>query len=161
MATPEFVLALREHIGHAPLWLSGVTAIVLRADEVLLVRRSDNGAWTPITGIIDPGEEPADAAAREALEEAGIEVAVERLAKVHVMPELQYGNGDRVQYLDLVFRCRWVSGEPHPADDECSDARWFPLAALSELEFSEDHAERIRAALEPHGAAVFGRRMAP
>ena len=56
MATPDFVLSLREKIGNDPLWLSGITAVVLRGDEVLLVRRADNGAWTPVTGIIDPGE---------------------------------------------------------------------------------------------------------
>lgn len=72
MATPEFVLALREKIGHAPLFLAGVTAVILREEQVLLGRRSDNGVLTPITGIVDPGEEPADAAAREALEEAGV-----------------------------------------------------------------------------------------
>ena len=56
MATPDFVLALREKIGTAPLWLSGVTAVVVRDDDVLLVRRADNGAWTPVTGIIDPAK---------------------------------------------------------------------------------------------------------
>jgi len=65
MPTPDFVLALREKIGTASLWLSGVTAVVVRGDEVLLVRRADTGAWTPVTGIIDPGEEPAVAAVRE------------------------------------------------------------------------------------------------
>ena len=139
MATPDFVLALREKIGTAPLWLSGVTAVVLRqaggesggvadaaadasAIEVLLVRRADNGAWTPVTGIIDPGEDPADAAAREVLEEAGVVAEVERLAWVQVLPEREYLNGDRASYLDLVFRCRWVSGAPHPADGENTEA---------------------------------------
>jgi 8-oxo-dGTP pyrophosphatase MutT (NUDIX family) len=58
MATPDFVLALREKIGHDELWLPGVTAVVLRGSEVLLVRRADSGAWTPVTGIVDLGEEP-------------------------------------------------------------------------------------------------------
>lgn len=65
MATPDFVLSLREKIGTAPLWLAGVTAVVVRGDETLLVRRADSGAWTPVTGIVDPGEHPADAAVRE------------------------------------------------------------------------------------------------
>jgi 8-oxo-dGTP pyrophosphatase MutT (NUDIX family) len=56
MATPDFVLSLREAVGTAPLWLSGVTAVVTRGDDVLMVRRSDTGAWTPVTGIVDPGE---------------------------------------------------------------------------------------------------------
>ena len=31
MPTPEFILKLREKIGHDPLWLVGVTACVLDA----------------------------------------------------------------------------------------------------------------------------------
>jgi hypothetical protein len=48
------VLELRKKVGHAPLWLTGVTAVVFRGDDVLLVRRADNAEWTPVTGIIDP-----------------------------------------------------------------------------------------------------------
>ena len=61
---PDFVVDIRRKIGHDPLWLPAVTAVVRRGDEVLLVERSDNGRWTPVTGIVDPGEEPAVAAAR-------------------------------------------------------------------------------------------------
>ncbi|WP_327089142.1 NUDIX domain-containing protein [Nonomuraea sp. NBC_01738] len=153
MATPEFVLALREKIGTAPLWLSGVTAVVLRADEILLVRRADDGRWTPVTGIIDPGEQPADAARRETLEEAAVVCVPERLAQVHVSPERVYQNGDRAQYLDLVFRCRWESGEPYPADGENSEARWFPLTAMPEMGASM--LSRIEAALADGEARFF------
>ena len=34
------------------------------APLVLLVRRSDDGSWTPVTGIIDPCELPSEAAVR-------------------------------------------------------------------------------------------------
>lgn len=156
MATPDFVLDLRENIGHAPLWLTGVTAVVLRGTDVLLVRRADTREWTPVTGIIDPGEEPADAVAREVLEEADVHAEVERLTWVHVLDPITYPNGDRAQYLDLVFRCRWLSGKPFPADGENTEAAWWPLDALPEL--PGDHAERIRVAAEPDGHARFRRR---
>src|SRR3954447_15827929 len=107
MAIPPFVLDLRAAVGQRLLWLSGVTAVVLRDDtHVLLVRRADSGAWTPVTGIIDPGEEPAAAGAREVLEEADVVAVPERLAWVHVLPPMTYENGDQAQYLDLVFRFR-------------------------------------------------------
>jgi hypothetical protein len=69
MPTPEFVLELRKKIGTRPLWLSGVTAVVLDepGERILLIRRADTGEWAPITGIIDPAEQPAVAAAREVL----------------------------------------------------------------------------------------------
>ncbi|RUR01402.1 NUDIX hydrolase [Labedella endophytica] len=146
MATPDFIIALREKIGTDPLWLSGVTAVVLDGSDVLLVKRTDNGAWTPVTGIIDPGEEPAYAAVREVEEEAGVSSVVERLAWVRVTEPVIYPNGDESQYLDLVFRLAWTGGDPTPADGENTEARWFPLDALPPM--SDDMRSRIAAAVE-------------
>lgn len=157
MPVPPFVLALRERIGHDMLWLPGVTAVVLREDgprpRLLLVRRADTGEWTPVTGIVDPGEQPAVAAVRETLEEADVVATPQRLAATTVVGPVVYENGDRSQYLDLTFRCRWVSGEPRPADGENTDARWFDLDALPPM--SPSMAARVAAALPRHGEAVF------
>jgi 8-oxo-dGTP pyrophosphatase MutT (NUDIX family) len=148
MPTPDFVLALRRRMGHAPLWLMGTTAVVVHQERVLLGRRTDNGALTPITGIIDPREEPADAAAREAFEEAGVVITVDRLAWIHVIPRVTYDNGDQTDYLDLTFRCSWVSGDPRPVDGEMTDLHWFPVDAIDDLiDLDADMRERIRRAL--------------
>lgn len=157
--TPDFILALREKIGHAPLWLSGVTAVVLRDPDaapdtdVLLVRRSDTGAWTPVTGIIDPGEEPAIAAQREVAEEASCVAVAERLAAVGVTEPITYPNGDVSQYLDLTFRMRWTSGEPAVGDDENTECGWFPLDALPPM--SDEMHRRVAAAVDDRPDAVF------
>jgi 8-oxo-dGTP pyrophosphatase MutT (NUDIX family) len=153
MATPEFVLALRRKIGTHPLALAGVTAVVLRDGKVLLGRRSDNGALTPVTGIVDPGEEPADAAVRETLEEAGVVCRVDRLAWVHQIPRIVYANGDQADYLDLTFRCTWISGEPYPADGEMRDVGWYDLDALSGLD--ADMLQRIGHAVSEGDPARF------
>jgi ADP-ribose pyrophosphatase YjhB (NUDIX family) len=155
MATPDFVLALREKIGTVPLWLSGVTAVVLRENEVLLVRRSDTGAWTPVTGIIDPGEQPAVAAERETLEEADVVAVAEAIAWVQVTEPVRYANGDESQYIDFVFRCRYVSGTPFPADGENTEAAWFDLDALPDM--SANMRERVRSAVEFSGTTRFER----
>jgi len=157
--TPDFVLELRRHIGTMPLPLAGVTAVVVRGDEILLGRRSDNGALTPITGIVDPGEEPADAAVREALEEAGVRIRADRLCWVHQIPRVTYDNGDQSDYLDLTFRCTWVGGEPYPADGEMTDVGWYALADLGEV--GDEMRSRIEAALEPGEAARFEGGAAP
>lgn len=159
MATPDFILRLREKIGTEPLWLTGVTAVVVRNDDsgtrVLLVRRSDTGAWTPVTGIIDPGEEPAVAAVREVLEEADVHARPERLVSVHVTGPVVYANGDRSQYLDVIFRLAYVSGDPFPADGENAEAAWFAVDELPEL--SDDMADRIQVALDNAPEARFQR----
>jgi len=153
MATPEFVVTLREKIGHAPLPLVGVTAIVSRDEKVLLGRRADNGSWQPVSGIVDPGEEPADAAVRECLEEAGMVVRAERLALVHQLPRITYANGDQVDYLDLVFRCAWVSGDPHPADGELTDVGFYDLGAMGDMD--PEHVRKVALAIAEDDPAQF------
>ena len=151
---PDFIVEMREMIGHHPLWLPGVTAVITRGDgHILLVKRSDNGEWTPVTGIVDPGEEPAIAAAREALEEAGVVISVDRLAATTVLPELTYPNGDRASYLDLTFACTWISGEAYVADDESTDVRWWPIADLPPM--SPHMTSRIEAGLADERDARF------
>jgi 8-oxo-dGTP pyrophosphatase MutT (NUDIX family) len=143
MPIPEFVLELRRHIGQVPLWLPGATGVVIRDHQVLLIKRSDNLAWAPVTGIVEPGENPADCAVREVLEETGIHAIARRLALVSVSRPIVHANGDHAQYLDLVFRMDWVSGEPFPADDESLEARWVDLAQLPDM--SADMRRRVDA----------------
>lgn len=151
---PDFVVAIREKIGSDhPLWLPAVTAVVRRGDRVLLVRRADNGHWTPVTGIVDPGEEPAVAAAREVTEETGVRVRVDRLAATGAHPEMVHANGDRAAYLDLTFACTWLEGEARVADDESSDVRWWPVTGLPPM--SEVMLARIDAALSDEREARF------
>jgi 8-oxo-dGTP pyrophosphatase MutT (NUDIX family) len=145
MPIPEFVVDLRRAVGQSLLWLPGVTAVVVRDAQVLLVQRSDNRAWTPVTGIVDPGEHPAVAATREVLEETGVEVVVRRLASVSVTAPVTHVNGDLSQYLDHTFRCDHVAGEPFAADDESLDARWCPLDDLPPM--APDMLARIEDAL--------------
>lgn len=153
MATPEFVLALREKIGTAPLPLVGVTAVVFKDEKILVGRRADNGERQCVSGIVEPGEEPADAAVRECLEEAGVKVRVTRLALVQQLPRITYAHGDQVDYLDLVFRCDWVSGDPHPADGELTDVGWCGLGELGDMD--QFHVRKIALAIAEDDAATF------
>ena len=157
MPVPEFITELRAMVGHHPLWLPGCTAVIRRPGtrgvDVLCVRRSDNGAWTPVTGIVDPGESPAETAVREAREETGVEIRVDRLAGVFVVPETVYPNGDRSAYVDHTFACTWLTGDAHPADDESTDVRWYPRDELPTM--PEGMRSRVEAALSDEVAARF------
>jgi 8-oxo-dGTP pyrophosphatase MutT (NUDIX family) len=160
MPIPPYVSHLRSMIGTELLWMPGITAVVLRegaagGDEVLLVRRSDNGQWTPVTGIVDPGEDPHVTAVREVEEEACVVAEVERLVWVSATGVVTHVNGDLGQYLDHTFRCRWVSGEPRPGDDESTDAGWFALDALPPMRGL--HLERISVAVDNPTEVRLGR----
>src|SRR5690349_2061250 len=119
MPVPPFVKQLRERIGHDLLLLPGVAGVVVNdAGEVLLQRRSDLHIWAPIGGVLEPGEDPADAIAREILEEAGVVAEPLWVSGVYATHVVTYPNGDRSQFVTTCFRCRHVSGEPRVCDDE-------------------------------------------
>jgi 8-oxo-dGTP pyrophosphatase MutT (NUDIX family) len=154
---PEFVQRLRASLGGEHLlWLPGVNAVVCDdRGQVLLHRRSDTGEWSLLSGILEPGEEPAEGVIREVLEETGVRVLPVWLVAVTVSPQITHCNGDQVQYLELLFACR-LDGEGQAArvnDDESLDVAWFPPTALPAVR--PYVAERIGWALNDRGAARF------
>ncbi|GAB2586630.1 NUDIX hydrolase [Kribbella endophytica] len=154
MTTPKFILALREKIGHDLLCMPGITAVVLdESDRLLLVRRADDGRWSLPAGILEPGEQPAEAIVREIHEETAVQAVVDRLVRVESLPPTAYPNGDQVQYLDLCFRCHPTGGEARVNDDESLEVAWFPLTDHPELHPREDLC--IANALENNPAPVF------
>lgn len=155
MATPEFISQLRQHIGTDTLWLSGVKVVVLQDEQVLLVRRADNGLWTLPAGIIDPGEEAAHTAVREVYEETGVECEVTHLIGVGVTAPTTYPNGDRAQYLDVILRAQPVDRRsPRVNDEENLEVGYFPLTDYPKL--PPLHERALRWALQPRLGGYFG-----
>jgi 8-oxo-dGTP pyrophosphatase MutT (NUDIX family) len=137
MPIPEYIRELRAKIGHDLLLMPAVTAVVFNdSGEVLLQQRADSGEWGLISGIMEPGEEPSHAAIREVQEEAGLEAVPERIAGVYSGPDflIRYKNGDEVIYLDIVFVCRSLGGQPRVNDEESLAIQYFPLGALPPME---------------------------
>ncbi len=163
MPVPEFILRLRRAVGHDPLFLTGVTAVVLRDAEragdpphVLYGRRSDNGRWALPSGIVEPGEQPATTVVREVHEELRVEVEPERLALVVTDPEITYPNGDVCSYVSLTFRCRYVGGEAALGDDETLEVAWRP-ADDPPADLDAVQRRRLAVALTEGSACVFDR----
>jgi len=156
MPISEHLKQIRAKLGHELLFLPGVSALVFNErNEILLGRRSDNGRWAVISGIIDPGEQPAAAAIRECFEETGVTVEIERVSGVYTTPVVTYPNNDVAQYVITAFRCRPIDGEPRVNDDESTDVKYFPLTDLPS-DLKEDHLLRIlHAADRDHAAAAF------
>src|SRR5689334_9354388 len=132
MPVSPYIARLRAHIGHDLLMLPSVSAVVRNgAGQVLLARRSDNGRWSLPAGVVDPGEQPADAVLREVFEETGVRATIERIGGVATHPVV-YPNGDRCEYLNVWFRCRAAdpAAQPRVNDDESTEVAWFGPDAL-------------------------------
>ena len=105
-------------------------AVLLRGDEVLLVRRRNppnQGAWGYPGGRIEPGETLAAAALRELREETG--VGAEFLQVLTALDSIGDEAGAAWHYVLVACLCRWTAGEPLAADDAL-EAAWFPIADL-------------------------------
>lgn len=106
--------------------------LVERDGRVLLVRRVNEpfrGLWTLPAGFVNGNEDPAEAAARECLEETGLSVRVTRVLDVIAGREHERG-ADFV----IVYHAEFVSGELTPADD-ADAADWFARSDLPPLAF--------------------------
>jgi 8-oxo-dGTP diphosphatase len=158
MPISPFVHQLRAKVGTDLLLLPGVSAIISNdAGEILLQQRSDFGTWALIGGILDPGEEPADAIVREVFEETAVEVEPLRITGVYCTPLVRYPNGDEASYIITTFLCRPVGGPgPRVNDDESLDVRYFDVRNLPELR--PDHRLRIEHALSNSERAYFVRK---
>ncbi|MGB3772702.1 MAG: NUDIX domain-containing protein [Rhodococcus sp. (in: high G+C Gram-positive bacteria)] len=157
MPIPEFITDLRAKIGNDPLWLSGVSAVVMDDDQrLLLTRRKDNGLWAVVSGVLEPGEEPGPAALREIAEETGVSAELVRLTSVDVTEPIVYPNGDRTQYVDICFLAHYLAGDAQVADDENLDVAWFSRSELPD-DMTDTSRLRIEKALDHGPEAWFSR----
>ena len=106
-------------------------AIIESGGGILLIQRAIEpgyGKWTFPGGFVERGEVAEAAAARETLEEIGVEIGVTGIVGL-------YTYEDQIPAI-AVFSARITGGEPTPLD-ETLDVRGFPRDALpwSEMAF--------------------------
>lgn len=123
---------LRQHVGHAPLILPGVMAVVRNeAGEVLVARRTDDGLFDIPGGYCDLGETTTATVIREVREETGLHVEPVRIMGVYSENmRYTYPNGDTVHGVGLAFECRLLSGTLEADRREISEARFMPIQQL-------------------------------
>ena len=94
----------------------------------LASRRTRRGelAWGLPKGLIEPDEQPQDAALREVREETGLEAEIDRdLGSISYF--YQWG-GEGVRKSVRFFLMRATGGDISDHDHEMEEVRWFPLA---------------------------------
>ncbi len=106
--------------------------ILLRGRKILLLRRFntgyEDGNYSVIAGHLDGNETFRQAMVREAREEAGLNLKLDRLEVGHVMHR-KVPNGD--ERIDFFIRANKWTGEPTIMEPQkCDDLQWFELNRL-------------------------------
>ena len=126
----------------------GVGVVVLRGNDVLLVRRGEpprKDQWSIPGGKQERGETVRDAAHREIREETGVEIAL--IGLVDVVDGIRRDEtGAAISHYTLIdFAAEWVSGEA-VAGDDAAEARWTPLDGLDDYRLWSETRRIIAAA---------------
>jgi ADP-ribose pyrophosphatase YjhB (NUDIX family) len=119
-----------------------VRGLVFRGDAVLLVREASSRRWSAPGGWADVNLTPAENVEKEIREEAGCICRATRVVSVIDRHRAGYPLHPECIY-KLFFLCELLSGEP-AARLETTEAGFFPLAALPELDIGRVSEEDIR-----------------
>jgi ADP-ribose pyrophosphatase YjhB (NUDIX family) len=109
-----------------------VAVCILQDDRLLLVRRAlepKQGLWAMPAGFMDYDEDPKAAAQREALEETGLIVQIDRLLDVFHTP-----NDGGLANIVIVYAAS-VTGGQMQADDDADAVGWFSRDQVPEVAF--------------------------
>jgi ADP-ribose pyrophosphatase YjhB (NUDIX family) len=131
------------------------TVLFNEANQVLLHRRADNGAWALPGGRMEIGESIEQCAVREMFEETGVRVRIKRLVGVYSDPKnyciLRYPNGYAVHYLIVVFEVEQIGGEL-VISEESTELRYFDVDALPD-DMMPSSRMRVMDTLQQHAGA--------
>jgi len=139
----DYIHDLRKMIGPRKIILNCAGALIIKNNKILFQRRTDNGKWGLIGGLVEMNETYEQAALREIREETGLEVRLESFLGIYHNHNMVWSNGDAAHVISAMFTAGIVSGEPR-IDEESYELRFYGMDEIPEL-FAEDHIACLRA----------------
>jgi len=110
-------------------FLVAVYLILVRDGKILLLKRFntgyEDGNYSLVAGHVDEGESFREAIAREAKEEAGIEIGLEDVELAHVMQRVSLG---RISF--FLTAEKWKGEIKNMESEKCDDLSWFNVDDL-------------------------------
>jgi len=104
--------------------------IIVRDGSILLLYREDEAHWEVPGGKVEEGESPTEAAKREAEEEIGVEVELDR---PFFSGEFQHR--DEI-FLWHAYLSEIAEGDPDVKEEKFGKVEWFRGSELEELDLA-------------------------
>ncbi|MBQ4447594.1 MAG: NUDIX domain-containing protein [Clostridia bacterium] len=142
----DYIRSIRSKLGRQKIILNCAGAIIERDGEILFQRRSDNGKWGLIGGLLELDETYEQAALREVREETGLEVSLDGFLGIYHNHNMVWSNGDAAHVIGVYFKASIIGGKLR-ADEESLELKFFSKEEIPEL-FAEDHRAVVHDYLE-------------
>ncbi len=123
---------------------ASAVAVTNPQNELLLIRRSDNGFYALPGGTQEFGESLADTAIRECLEETGYLVAITGLVGIYTNPQhrIEYADGEVRQEFAVVYRAALLSGTA-TTSPETTEVVWAGENKIDSLKMAKSQRLRV------------------
>jgi 8-oxo-dGTP pyrophosphatase MutT (NUDIX family) len=128
-------------------------AVVNEADQLLMIRRTDNDQWAIPGGAQEVGESPLEAARREVAEETGITCEITGLIGIFSNPRnvVEFtSNGEVRQEFSILFTGHPASGETSTSS-ESREVAWHDRDKILHLPMTPAQRRRIHYFLDFDG----------
>lgn len=102
-------------------------------ESILLHLRDDADLWSVPGGSAEFGESLEELVKREAFEEVGLEIAIDRVFGIYSSPTdfiFKYRDGNEVHSYVVGVECRKISGFEQSNSDDSLEVRWFKVNNL-------------------------------
>ncbi|WNQ11980.1 NUDIX domain-containing protein [Paenibacillus aurantius] len=129
-----------------PKHIISAAAIVVNADNKILLIKGPRRGWEMPGGQVEVGESLAQAAIRETKEEAGVDIEIVRFCGIY-----QNVSGG---ICNSLFLAKPVGGEPVPTT-EALEAGYYPIEEALQMVTWPTFRERIEACLNPEGQPFY------
>ena len=123
---------------------AAAAAIINERQEILMLKRADNGKWTMPGGTMEFGESLLQCAVREVEEETGLKICLSDVIGTYTDPDIRiaYSDGEVRQEFTVLYKGECVSGNIS-LDEESTAWRWIPLNEVSLLPMADSQRKRI------------------
>lgn len=127
--TMDYIKYIREKVGHSPIFIPAASGFIIKNNQILLQKRSDNHKWAAHGGGMIFGETPLETLTREIKEELGVTPINPSFLNIYAGEECHftYPNGDEVYAVVSIFLIKDYQGDFSIDPNEIETLEWFDL----------------------------------
>ena len=135
-----YISKIREKVGHDPVFMPCVGCVIVKDNQILLQKRTDNGKWATHGGSMELGETFLDCLNRELKEELNIKVINPKVINIYTGEDMHYTypNGDEVYMICTVYLVEEFTGNMKVDNKEVSEVKWFDIDKLPRSIYDPD-----------------------